>query len=124
MKRKSIATQFLALIASISVCAFADKADVNNVTIQATGHNNYRLDVTVLHADSGWEHYANRWDVMDEQGNLLGSRVLAHPHETEQPFTRSLTLEIPPSVKIITIRANDLVHKLGGKELSVKVPSP
>ncbi|MBX2823968.1 MAG: hypothetical protein KTR33_04500 [Gammaproteobacteria bacterium] len=101
---------------------FANEVAVVDVTISANGGGSYRVNVTLLHEDAGWDHYANRWDVLDETGKVLGSRVLAHPHDNEQPFTRSLTLNIPDTVKTITIRANDSVHETGGAEMSIEVP--
>jgi len=102
--------------------AQANEVDVVDVSIESIGDQRYRINVTLLHEDAGWDHYANRWDVLDETGELLGSRVLAHPHDNEQPFTRSLTLTIPANVKKITIRANDSVHETGGAEMSIEVP--
>ena len=67
--------------------ARAGEADVVEGTIAALGEGRYRVEATVRHADSGWEHYANRWDVLAPDGTLLGSRELLHPHENEQPFT-------------------------------------
>lgn len=100
----------------------AGEADVVNATIKHLGGDRYRIDTTVKHADAGWDHYADRWDVLDAQGNVLDSRILAHPHDNEQPFTRSLTLSIPQGIKTVTIRANDSVHKLGGIEFTLVVP--
>ena len=74
---------------SLLMSASADDAAIKNVEIKSLGNNNYQISVTLLHADTGWDHYANRWDVLDEDGNVLGTRVLAHPHVNEQPFTRS-----------------------------------
>ncbi len=102
--------------------AFAGEADVTEVSIQALGNGKFRINTTVKHADTGWDHYADRWDVLDEQGNVIGVRELAHPHVGEQPFTRSLTLTIDPSIKTITVRANDSVHELGGATVSATVP--
>jgi len=81
----------------------------------------YRVSVTITHEDEGWDHYADKWDVLDAEGNLLGTRVLMHPHDTEQPFTRSLSLSIPMNVEKVTIRAHDKVHGYGGKEMTVPV---
>jgi len=110
------------LIMSFSVLSHAGEADVVDVVITKTTDGNFRIDATVLHDDNGWEHYANRWDVVAPDGTVLGSRVLAHPHDNEQPFTRSLTLAIPSNIETITIRANDSVHELGGKVMQVEVP--
>ena len=72
------------------------------------------------HDDSGWEHYADRWEVLKPDGEVLATRVLAHPHETEQPFTRSLSrVRIPASVTEVVVRAHDSVHGFGGAELRV-----
>ena len=102
-------------------CLTAGEADVVDVKVNKSG-DSYRFDVTVLHEDAGWKHYANKWDVVAEDGTVLGTRVLYHPHDNEQPFTRSLSgVVIPESVKKVTVRAHDLVHGYGGKTLSVDI---
>ncbi len=81
--------------------------------IQA-GDGSWRFDVTVRHADEGWEHYADRWQVVGPDGVLLGERVLLHPHETEQPFTRSLSgVLVPDGTAQVTVTAHDSVHGWG-----------
>jgi len=112
---------FIVLIL-FSYQAFAGEADVLEVKIQPLGEDRYRINTTVQHADTGWDHYANTWEVLDENGNVLGKRVLLHPHVAEQPFTRSHTVTIPATVKTITVRANDSVHETGGKTISIEVP--
>lgn len=112
----------LALSGLFSTTAYADEADIVGGSITALGEGRYRIDATVLHADTGWDHYANRWDVLGPDGEVLGVRELAHPHENEQPFTRSLTLEIPDGIKTVTLQANDSVHGLGGKTFELQVP--
>jgi len=68
----------------------------------------WHADVTLKHADTGWEHYTDGWRLVDEQGNVLGNRVLYHPHVNEQPFTRSLGgINIPASKKVIFVEAHD-----------------
>lgn len=49
----------------------------------------YRFNVGILSPETGWEQYADWWEVLDAQGNLLYRRVLGHPHVNEQPFIRS-----------------------------------
>ncbi len=101
----------------------AGDADVLAATIAAAGDSRFRIDATVAHSDTGWDHYADRWDVLTEDGTLLGSRTLHHPHETEQPFTRSLTIEIPADILRVVIRAGDSVHgDAGGQTVTIVVP--
>ncbi|WP_425044950.1 hypothetical protein [Primorskyibacter sp. S87] len=66
----------------------------------------WRFDVTLSHPDTGWDHYADGWRVLDMDGNEIGMRVLHHPHETEQPFTRSLSgVQVSDSSKQVQIQA-------------------
>jgi len=111
-----------ALLAGTAVYAHAGEVDVVDVTIESMGDGKFRINATLAHDDTGWDHYADRWDVLDETGQVIGVRELAHPHVNEQPFTRSVTVSIPESVKTITVRANDSVHETGGKTFDIAVP--
>jgi len=103
--------------------AFAGEADVVGVEVTKQGEGRFRFDVTVRHADEGWDHYADRWEVLGPEGAALGVRELAHPHVNEQPFTRSLSgVEIPANVAEVSVRARDSVHGYGGAEMTVAVP--
>ena len=113
----------VSLMPLIAPPVMAGEADVVGVKIIKEGTGSYRFDVSVRHGDDGWKHYADKWDVMAPDGSILGTRVLVHPHENEQPFTRSLQgVEIPESVGQVSVRAHDSVHKYGGAEMSVQVP--
>jgi len=101
---------------------YANQAEVIEVKIKSVGVNQYRIDTTIKHADTGWDHYANAWLVFDEMGNKIGERILHHPHVNEQPFTRGLTLSIATGVKTIIIKAQDSVHGLNEKGVQIKVP--
>jgi hypothetical protein len=66
----------------------------------------WRFDVTIRHPDTGWDHYADGWEVLDSEGNRLGFRELMHPHVKEQPFTRSLkAVMVPDGTTTVYIRA-------------------
>ncbi len=104
--------------------AAAGEADVVGVEVSAEGNGSYRFDVTVEHADEGWDHYADAWDVVAPDGTVLGTRVLLHPHENEQPFTRSLNgVAVPDGITEVTLRAKDSVHEYGGAEITVTLPA-
>jgi len=70
--------------------SLAGNVQIVNAKVTAGQDGRYGFAVTLRHADNGWEHYADRWDVLPLGGAVLGSRVLMHPYEVEQPFTRSL----------------------------------
>ena len=111
------------LLTSSTSAVIAGDAAIVGVEITPSGEGVYNVSVTLEHADTGWDHYANRWDVLDESGELIGSRVLAHPHVNEQPFTRSLRVDIPENVKTITIVASDSVHGDNEQTFEVEVPT-
>jgi hypothetical protein len=103
--------------------SFAGEADVVDVKVSKAGNNSYNFTVTVLHKDTGWDHYANKWDIIDGEGMVLGTRTLHHPHVEEQPFTRSLSgVEIPDHIRAVTVRALDSVHEYGGKVVNLELP--
>ena len=74
------------------------------------------------HADTGWSHYADRFEVLTPDGTVLATRVLRHPHVQEQPVTRSLAgVRIPDDITRVKVRARDSQHGLGGAEVEVPV---
>jgi hypothetical protein len=107
----------------LALPAFAGEADVKAVEVSLRADGAYSFDVTMRHADEGWSHYADRFEIIDAGGAVLGTRTLFHPHVDEQPFTRSLAVEIPDGVESVLVRAHDSVHGLGGRELTVALPA-
>ncbi|BBB25952.1 hypothetical protein [Amphritea japonica] len=121
--KKNTCVFALLLLSSLLNGADAGEANVVNATVSKTGAGLYSFSVTVQHEDSGWDHYANQWEVVDPQGKVLGTRILVHPHVREQPFTRSLSgVRIGAGVKSVTIRAQDLVHGYGGTSFTLNLP--
>ena len=119
--RPIMITLAMLLVLMLASSASAGEADVLQVKANQSG-STWSFSVTVQHADEGWDHYADRWEVVTVVGEVLGTRVLAHPHVGEQPFTRSLGgVEIPAGLKEVVIRARDSVHGYGGAEVSVKL---
>ena len=122
-RRNVIAGVWLAALMLPAQLLWAGEVDVIDVRASKTSSTTYAFDVTVKHADAGWDHYADKWEVVGPDGKVLDTRVLMHPHVHEQPFTRSLSgVKIPPNVKTVTVRAHDKVHGWGGKSMSVDLP--
>ena len=93
------------------------------VEVRASGDDTYRFDIAVRHADTGWDHYADRWEILAPDGAVLGMRVLLHPHVDEQPFTRSLSgVRIPQGMRTVRVRARDKADGYGGREMVVSMP--
>lgn len=107
----------------------ANMADANVEYVRAVhnGNTSWTFHVTVRHLDTGWEDYADGWDVVLPDGTVIKpdssspfTRLLLHPHETEQPFTRSQSgIIIPDNITTVTVRAHDLVDAWGGQEVLV-----
>ena len=102
----------LALIC-LAAPALAGPPVVEDARASRSGES-WRFDVTIRHADTGWDHYADGWTVLAPDGTELGHRELLHPHVEEQPFTRSLSgVAIPAGVTEVLIRPHDSVHGPG-----------
>ena len=105
----------------------AANADVTYVRAVQSPDGTWTFHVTVTHPDTGWQDYADGWDVLLPDGTVLKpdpdspfTRLLLHPHEAEQPFTRSQSnIVIPKNITQVTVRAHDLVDGFGGKEITV-----
>lgn len=103
--------------------ALADPARVVEAAAERGDDGLLRLHVTVAHPDTGWEHYADAWEVRAPDGTVLGTRELLHPHVTEQPFTRSLGgVAVPEGLREVEVRARCLVDGWTGEALTVRVP--
>ena len=118
------------------IAAQAGDVEVVTVTFDKQGRT-WTVNTTLRHADSGWDHYADAWQVVTADGSVLGTRTLYHPHVDEQPFTRSLSgMAIPDGTTVVFVEAHDKVHGWGkqrvrvdltqsaGKRYRVNKPSP
>lgn len=116
----------------LTTSVFASKIDINNYSpsldfaqvsdVLATqkSDGSWCFATSVRHNDQGWDHYADKWEVLDLDGNQLGERVLGHPHDNEQPFTRSqCNINIPSEMSKVIVRAKCNKHGFGGKPFIV-----
>lgn len=101
---------FISLLLFTSGYVQANQVEIVKVALEPSA-GTWTFHVTLLHKDTGWNHYADGWRVVDEKGKELGFRKLWHPHVNEQPFTRSLSsVSIPEDNRIIFVEAHDKVH--------------
>ena len=106
--------------------------DGTRVGLQGYGHyhesyakgtdGTWRFDVTVASADTGWDKYADAWEVRLPDGTVVGTRELLHPHVDEQPFTRSLSgVAVPADVDRVVVAARDSVSGFCGETIEASL---
>lgn len=102
-----------------------DFAQVEFVKAVQSSNGSWSFYVSVRHNDEGWSHYANIWEVIDpESGEVFAERILAHPHETEQPFTRSQSrIFFPDDQRFVEVRAKCQLHGYEGKTVLIDLDS-
>ncbi|SPF75470.1 hypothetical protein ALP8811_00458 [Aliiroseovarius pelagivivens] len=102
--------------------ALAHDAVIDGATARS-GSSGWSFSVTLTHAETGWDDYADGWRVETESGEVLGTRVLAHPHENEQPFTRSLSgVIVPDGTSAVWIRARTSVDGWAEDRFQLELP--
>ena len=89
------------------------QADV--IAVTASGNPGaHRFTVTVESPDTGCDQYADWWEILSEDGDLLHRRTLLHSHVEEQPFTRAGgAMPLEPDVVVI-VRAHMNTTGYGG----------
>ena len=118
----SLSRSIAVLIVLGAASAKADPAVVEDVTARLTG-DTWTFSVTLSHADTGWDDYADGWRVEGSDGTVLGYRELFHPHVDEQPFTRSLSgVAIPDGLTVVQIRARTNVDGWDSTTLPFRLP--
>lgn len=102
--------------------AFGGDVQVVKAVAERQKGGSYRFEVTLRHADAGWDHYADRWEVLSMSGDILATRTLHHPHVDEQPFTRDLSgVRLPGTRSSVRVRGHDSVHGYGSRERVVQL---
>ena len=110
------------LVVLITTPALADPPAIEAVSATRTGET-WRIDVTLSHPDTGWDHYADGWRVLAPDGTVLGTRVLHHPHVDEQPFTRSLSgVTVPKGVSELQVEARCSVDGWAEPGYTLRLP--
>lgn len=88
------------------------------LSVRVTGNpGSYQFAVEVSSPDTGCEQYADWWEVISEDGELLYRRILLHSHVEEQPFTRSGGPVEIDADSVVYVRAHLSTGGYGGQVL-------
>ncbi|MDB9526640.1 hypothetical protein PN498_11615 [Oscillatoria sp. CS-180] len=88
-------------------------ADVTAVEIASQNVNGYTFAVTIESPDTGCDQYANWWEVVTQDGELVYRRILVHSHVDEQPFRRTGgPVNVQPD-QVVIVRAHMDPHGYG-----------
>lgn len=116
-----------ALLAALDAAEVAPGRDTGAVDVdilfvraRLSGDSVWNFDVRLNHPDTGWEDYVDGWHVESESGEILGTRILLHPHDAEMPFSRSLSgVAIPADAPRVYIRTHDLISGYSDDRLAL-----
>ena len=112
----------LVSLSGVSGAAYAKDVEIVHVSFLHSGGGDWSVDVTLRHADTGWDHYADAWRVVAGDAKVLGTRTLYHPHKNEQPFTRSLGgVAIPADMTTVYVEAHDKIHGWSPQRVQVNL---
>jgi len=117
-----IKTALLSSLFALTSLTLANEVGVVDVKATQASDKTWSFAVTLKHADEGWDHYANEWQVIAPDDKILATRTLYHPHVNEQPFTRGTQgVKIPDDIKTVRIIAKDTVHGLSKKAVELEL---
>ncbi len=74
----------------------------------------YTFAVTVLSPDVDCSRYADWWEVLSAEGDLIFRRILNHSHPDEQPFTRDGGPVAVSADQALIVRAHLSTEGYGG----------
>jgi hypothetical protein len=96
--------------------------DVIEAGAEQTADGTWTISATLSSPYDTADRYADAWRVVGPDGEVYGTRDLAHDHAGEQPFTRSLSgVVIPDDVSEVTIEGRDQVSGWGGATVTIEL---
>ena len=105
--------------------ARADSPQVVAASATRDADGTWTISVSLRHPDTGWDHFADDWQVLTPDGAVIGDRALTHPHVDEQPFTRSLSgVKIPADVNAVLIRPHCTMDGWAATPTTLVLPKP
>lgn len=97
----------------------SEYAVVKKVEVLGKG-GSYTFSVTLKSPDTGCGQFADWWEVLTEDGELIYRRVLLHSHVSEQPFTRSGGAVNITAAQVVIVRAHMNTTGYGEGEVAMK----
>lgn len=105
--------------------AWADSPQVVATSATRDADGSWTISVSLRHPDTGWDHFANAWQVLTPDGTVIGYRELTHPHVDEQPFTRSLSgVQIPGDLRAVLIQPHCTMDGWAAAPTMLVLPNP
>ena len=74
---------------AVTAASGENVATVTLVETTTQSPDSHTFAVTISSPDTGCDQYADWWEVITPEGDLLYRRILAHSHVDEQPFERT-----------------------------------
>lgn len=120
---EALIAQLLATVDVATLDSFGPPdAEIQFVRARESSPGLWSFDVRLNHPDTGWEDYTDGWHVETLDGQILGVRILLHPHVNEMPFSRSQgNIAIPAGETEVQIRSHDLVSGYGQQTVVVPI---
>lgn len=79
--------------------------------------------LTVRSDDISTTEFGDSWELRTLEGEVIATRVLAHEHMNEQPFTRSMSgIVIPEGITTVIGVAHHSVGGYCGETLEIELP--
>ncbi len=119
------AFSFTIAVLILTGTAWADSPQVVATSATRDADGTWTISVSIQHPDTGWDHFANGWQVLTPDGTVIGYRELTHPHVDEQPFTRSLSgVRIPGDLDTVLIQPRCTMDGWAATPTKLMLPKP
>ncbi len=107
----------LLLSAVFLIPLLAQKADVIEAKVKKSFGGKYVAYVKIDHKDEGYEHFADRWEIFDQNGKRLTIRIIFSPTTEKETIESYLYgFAVPEGTKKLIFKAHCNKDGWGGKE--------
>jgi tetratricopeptide (TPR) repeat protein len=96
----------LTLHAESSTPSLIDGPAVLAVEVDPKGSEAYEVSVSIQSPDIDCDRHTDWWEVLSEEGILLGRKIIDAPQDIEHPFTTQETINISDPNQVVIVRAH------------------